>query len=351
MMQKPLPPLTGLRIFAALLTVGFHVRSFYFYNAPQYIQRVLKVGFIGVNIFFVLSGFILGYQYFDRKINKKDFFIARFARIYPVYALGLLLTIGYIAHGTKYLPAIIISNLVLMQAWTPWSACVWNCQGWSLSAEAFFYLIFPIAMLIILKLRGKKVLAGWGIICGLIALIPIALIISGKHNQLSDTELNALQYTPLIRLPEFILGILTAKIFKDGLLHLSKNASITMIITIATAIAIMPKGFNIIFLTGGIDILLAFLILALATREDFGGKILGGRWLCLLGESSYALYILHVFLFNIVHKANIEYFKIGRVFEGGIFLGVSLLISIAVYKWYEKPVRNYIRNRFIPYKA
>src|SRR6185437_10634847 len=85
--------------FAAMQVVVFHFAQIRVENAPLPIRNLVASGYTGVSLFFVLSGFILAYNYLDKDLSWRGgarfFLIARFARIYPVYALGLLVSIPF----------------------------------------------------------------------------------------------------------------------------------------------------------------------------------------------------------------------------------------------------------------
>src|SRR5438105_5116432 len=87
-----LPALTSLRFFAAFHVFIFHVQAIVAVFGPAWYQRLASIGYVGVSFFFVLSGFILVYTYEGKPIMARDFWRARFARVYPAYAFALLLT-------------------------------------------------------------------------------------------------------------------------------------------------------------------------------------------------------------------------------------------------------------------
>lgn len=90
--RSHLTALTGLRFLAAIHVVLFHRREA-FPGLPYAVENLLVSGNIGVNLFFVLSGFVLAYNYMndDGLPSRREFWVARFARIYPVYLLAFLL--------------------------------------------------------------------------------------------------------------------------------------------------------------------------------------------------------------------------------------------------------------------
>src|SRR6266853_1107259 len=87
-----LPALTSLRFFAAFHVVIFHFQAMQIFIGPAWFQKLSSIGYVGVSFFFVLSGFILVYTYAGRDTPARDFWRARFARIYPAFAFSLLLT-------------------------------------------------------------------------------------------------------------------------------------------------------------------------------------------------------------------------------------------------------------------
>src|SRR5215475_10169980 len=87
-----LPALTSLRFFAALHVVTFHLYTMHITAGPVWYQRLSSIGYVGVGLFFVLSGFILVYTYAGRSWTARSFWQARFARIYPAYLFSLSVT-------------------------------------------------------------------------------------------------------------------------------------------------------------------------------------------------------------------------------------------------------------------
>jgi peptidoglycan/LPS O-acetylase OafA/YrhL len=106
--------LTTLRFLAALHVVLFHMRvTGVLPGGPWWYQNLASVGYIGVNLFFVLSGFILVYTYANTTVSPRRFWQARFARIYPAYALSLLLEQATSRGGVRVDPhasAIVVST-------------------------------------------------------------------------------------------------------------------------------------------------------------------------------------------------------------------------------------------------
>jgi len=229
---KPLPALTGLRFLA-----GFHVVLFHYLGRdgmPEWLANVLSSGPNSVTLFFVLSGFILAYSYLgaepDATVSRRAFWVARFARVYPVYLLGLVLAAPVFVSkalqqqgvtGESLLTVVGIGTAVggLFQAWVPAAACQWNCPGWSLSVEAFFYLVFPFAALPVLRMGPRRLLLS----LGLSALVGL-LLMGGWLYGLQVTSMPGSSvdpeawkvvgaYNPLLRLPQFLCGVFLGRLF------------------------------------------------------------------------------------------------------------------------------------------
>jgi peptidoglycan/LPS O-acetylase OafA/YrhL len=154
-----LAALTTLRFFAALHVVLFHVKVIgILAGGPWWYQNFAGIGYVGVNFFFVLSGFILVYTYAGPSLSARRFWQARFARVYPAYLLSLLvaapffffaighLDLPFFAWSREHLAAACILTIALLQAWAPQAALTWNSVCWSLSVEAFFYSVFPLLL-------------------------------------------------------------------------------------------------------------------------------------------------------------------------------------------------------------
>ena len=221
-MSGQIRPLTSLRFFAATSVVLYH--TFYMFGGgtgSKFVGHAVAMGFSGVSCFFVLSGFILSYVYLGggKKIDRYGFWIARFARVYPLYCTALLVHAPFVvasvwsrnAHKVALakLATTLLVNLAFLQAWIPQARGPWNGPGWTLSVEAFFYLTFPLIGPLFWRLRTRIVLLMWG------ALYVGSVIASTAIGDRLDPAGNGLEWfqNPMLRLPEFALGILTAKLF------------------------------------------------------------------------------------------------------------------------------------------
>jgi peptidoglycan/LPS O-acetylase OafA/YrhL len=172
---KKLDALTSLRFFAAALIVIGHSHPLF---GSCGLANAAPLG-QGVSFFFVLSGFILSWNYPSLVGTKEriNFWVARFARIWPLHAVTCLMWIAIVANfkpsgfGWDITCLLkLISNLLLVQAWIPlhdW-ALSYNGVSWSISAEFFFYALFPILVTFIQKSWHKVLFICGAYVLGLI---------------------------------------------------------------------------------------------------------------------------------------------------------------------------------------
>lgn len=227
--REPLRALHGLRFFAA-----FHIVAFHFAPVSEgtALARFVHRGTPSVSLFLVLSGFVLAYNYLDpsapSRLGPRALWGARFARIYPVYLLGLLLGtpafVRRIAVSEGWtLPAAEIGTAVvlLLQAWIPDAACMWNCPGWSLSAKAFFYLLFPWLAAPFLRWTRRRIVLSTGawLAAGVALQIGWSVVFDRLQacNDASAASawLRVDAYNPILYVPRFFVGLGVGRLFSQ----------------------------------------------------------------------------------------------------------------------------------------
>jgi peptidoglycan/LPS O-acetylase OafA/YrhL len=160
--KPPLTALTGLRTLLALSIVFFHF-------TPPHLEMLSPVfdnGFVFVGFFFLLSGFILSYNYAERPtpLIKRDFWIARFSRLYPVYLVALAFSLQMLQSEwtarsrSEFFQGLLLTPL-LLQGWLPNLATFWNTVAWTLSCEVMLYFAFPWIIRIPLPERPSRLIA------------------------------------------------------------------------------------------------------------------------------------------------------------------------------------------------
>lgn len=357
---EPITALTGVRFFAAAAVVFFHFGRLHFRQGPAFVQNILAGGGSAVTLFFILSGFVLAYNYAPSartgSFNKWAFWRNRFARIYPVYFLALLLTVDrmitYVHQVLRPASAPDIFKvlascttvLTLTQAWDFNYYYAWNYPAWTLSVEMFFYLTFPWICAAVFKMRPAGLLPAAGVFAfSGVAIVLIYLAVASGILGFSLSHPRWMMSTlPILRLPEFILGLVLARMFlarPELRIKHRDTVSILAFLGILTVLALRPgEG---VFTQALLIPLFALLIYALASGPGILSGFLSLPFLVLLGEASYALYILQVPIMDAVFRV---LGNNGRTFLLGIFTLTGC--PIASYLYFETPVRRWIRNRW-----
>jgi peptidoglycan/LPS O-acetylase OafA/YrhL len=360
--------LTSIRFFAAFYVAIFHWAKLHPHKEwPALVRNAAFVGYIGVPMFFVLSGFILSYNYAPREdrehLDKRGFWVARFARIYPVYAFGLVAALPFFLKDLAKVGRLDVAHVTLIggtattltQAWSPATACKWNCPGWTLSVEAFFYALFPFLLAPLLLLPVRKLLAvataTW-----LVALMGPTYVALGlpAHGALEFY----VSMTPLARLPEFVIGMALGLVF---LRTISTNpkpvprgvgtaAAGVAAIALAGLILTSSRIPEILLRTSLATPLFATIIVALALDTGRLQRSMSWPVLVLLGEASYALYIIHVPVGSYLNHGTriIAGHRITAGLDYGLlYLALSVAASVILLHFFEQPARRALRRRLV----
>ena len=349
--------LTSLRFFAALWVVLFHVHEIGLNTggSAAYLDFAL-LGYLGVSFFFVLSGFILVYVYAGRSVTKGQFWQARFARIYPVYLFSLLVSLGTLMHfwpttQQRHLGALVlVGHPLLIEAWFPQLLLTWNPVAWTLSAEAFFYLLFPFVLPRLEKLEWPQLrlcLGSFWLVTLMFTSAYVLLRPDGvMHTTAADNDLfwlGVIKLNPIVRLPEFLLGMgvgVAFLRFRDR----AQNWPIFLGgLLVLLAIAFQRYIPFPMMHSGLLAPAFALLIFGFATRPAWS-RPLGVKPLVLLGEASYSLYLLHGFF--IVMSLVIFGRSPHLVLVTVVTILVAILVAIVVYFLLERPLRRLLHPRY-----
>jgi peptidoglycan/LPS O-acetylase OafA/YrhL len=364
--ERPrLPALTSLRFFAAFHVVIFHLQAMQVFLGPAWFQKLSSIGYVGVSFFFVLSGFILVYTYAGRALSLKEFWRARFARIYPAYAFSLLITgpwffyailkfdVPFFAWPKTHLKLASTLVLTLLQAWIPPAALTWNPVAWSLSVEAFFYLLFPFLILMLLRRSRSQLFfiaaASWltslALSTSYVSLNPDALS-TINADVLGAFWLNALKFHPLARLPEFLLGMACGFLFLRSRRE-SKFALPLVLFGLAGVgaavyfIAAIPYP---VLHTALLAPAFAAIVYGFALRPRWGA-VLESRFLVLCGDASYSLYLLHSMIIGMFFHMATGQLRYNNFTGVVVFTVLTVGICALVYRFIEEPARRKLNPR------
>ena len=318
--RTKIAPLTSSRFIAAFLIVLAHSSG----PAPFGFQSGLMSEFIlgsaGVSFFFVLSGFILTYTYgrLETTAELRNFWAARFARIWPTHALTFFLCLALFpvdqwAIGANPLAPGLV-NLALAHAAIPIPQYyfAYNAPSWSISTEAYFYLLYPLAAFALARRSWLLLAIGALAVVAMMAISIAFNLPPYSGNVLGDvTSHGMISIHPAARFLEFAVGMVAAHIWmqKRGRINLNVAAATALeiaalILVVASVIAFqfaataleaqqVPDAITlwIHFSTSAIPF--AALIFVLALNGGYISKILSLRPMVILGEISFALYMLH----------------------------------------------------------
>ncbi|WP_027383408.1 acyltransferase family protein [Epilithonimonas caeni] len=338
--------LTGLRFYTALWVFLYHF-GVYIDGGENFL---LKKGYLGVDIFFILSGFILTYAYYDQffltKITGKtyyNFILKRFAKIYPLQILtfilvGILLYVGkYLFHQKDLIIRNdhIISNLLMVHAWNLNDALSWNTHSWSLSDEWFAYLFLFVVSAFVVKVNKM---------IGKVLLSSIVVFFIVKWFRTDGFDLNNYTYNGLERIvPEFFLGVIVGLLRVD--LQISKKAaSVIFILSLALLLFIAGIDYHMDALC---MIPFAGIIYSLSFNTIFD-RGFNSKKLVYMGNISFAFYMLQLTAFylfkpvqNYMGQMNLpEYVSIALELLG--LIAINLIMASTVYRYFEEPVRLFL---------
>ncbi len=338
---RTIPGLTGLRGVAALWVVLFHMAD------GKIDIPIVRNGTLGVDVFFVLSGFVLAYVYAD-KLRPTDFngfltFLrARVARIFPlhVFTLGfigfIVLTLPGFASGhtlpdQRFGASAFIASLLLIQNWFYWLPTCWNAPAWSLSAEWFAYLTFPITLSLTQHWRTTSVplLLAAASLTAFIALMSLKGV--RDPSVAGDPGMVRMLF-------EFACGCLLFRATANGLRPLPWLVDAGAV----SLLLVSVLWSNLIFLALPA---IALVVLLAAQNQGCIARGLSFGPIIFLGEISFSLYMVHWAILHIAYwivpMTELDIPQI--VLLNSALLLVVLGFSILTYRLIELPARAWGR--------
>ena len=351
--DKEIRSLTGLRGLAAAYVVVFH-----FFIGQQFTNpftTLLAHGYLAVDMFFVLSGFVMTLTYshlFEQGysiLNYAKFLGKRIARVYPLYLVGslcafLLIRMGILEPPHLKLELALVWNLFMMQAWGITESL--DGPGWSISAEWAAYLLFPVFLLSFVKTRLGRWLA---IALSASTLILLSLSpVSHAHavTPAAVLDVHVSRYgLPVFRcLSEFILGMLAYKYSTMPLgARFAARAWVHDVLALAIVVLLM-RPYSDLLIAG----LIPPLLVGLASGRSLTARILSSRPLEAAGRYSYSIYMIHTLLYGVLgwihHEINVMGLRHGQTFAALAGMTLTIPLAALAYQLIEKPGRAFIRN-------
>lgn len=351
-----LPALTGLRALLAWWVVVYHMTIPELAPLPAdgWLEPLRAHGYLAVDGFFVLSGFILAYVYRDAFAAGEPgvysrFLLARLARLYPVHlamTLLVLAMLGAAVLGTGYQPRVgerfsgreLLLHLSLLHGWGFSRMLAWNYPSWSISAEWFAYLCFPLVHRLVLR-EESRARAGAIAVAALAGLALFEQL--GPHGNLSYTYEFA-----LVRIGfEFVIGAALLMLARPWLGATRRrggrrpHAALALAAALAAVFALPDAA-----VVG----LMALVILFLAHPDDALGRLLLARRAIVYGgESSYAVYMTHAIVQSVGILALRAVPAVAALPVWVNLFALLFAVQIAaslVYAFIERPARSWIRR-------
>jgi len=383
-----LPVLTGLRFIAALSVLIAHSIHAVFRNeatSPFLHQFALQLAYLGLTLFFVLSGCVLTLNYandFQHQPLKtlRNFWVARFARIYPLYLFCCLLFLAFIPDVFHLLANIFPWNFVLAQGWTFFwvdgssRALYFFPYAWSISAEVFLYLLLPFITWILLKSKNYRFDIALFILLYTATIFILfkayhAVAIKGHMTWLGIAVVSKVQflqwiayYSPYVHISSFFAGCIVGKYLLRQP-HSTQHNKGEMLAWLAAGIYLLL----LIFITPpdsqhrlkGWDLpkhgmiyapFIAAFIFILAKYQNAISTFLCNRFCQLFGETSFSIYLLHpliaglftLFIDQAAPESLVDPARYIRLFTIIIF---TLVISFGTYSLIEVPGRRWLRKK------
>jgi exopolysaccharide production protein ExoZ len=347
-MKKKIENIQALRGTAVLMVVVYHIWSFEknFWDSDKILPDVLKFGHIGVDLFFVISGFVIvtvTKGLFSQSGAIKTFLIKRITRIYPLYWLyTFLLVISYCILGTDFgnFSTDFKAFLLLPQGKLP----VLNV-AWSLINEMHFYFVFAFLMFFNEKYL-IKLLAIWSV------FIIFGNIFYGVLVWNSDFHYLKLSLDPLTI--EFIAGCIVAKMTYHN--HKIHRYKIYPEIIFLSGLVFLIAGIMIYNKTGDSRIARAVLfsipfsaVLYGSVAMERNGSVIFPRFLRKIGDASYSIYLSHVLVILAIGRIwrpfNIQGYAADNVVFNTIILIMVISFGLCSYRFIERPILLFFRKK------
>lgn len=328
--------LNGLRAVAALIVVAYHFR--YFSHFPWLAAfPPLRLGYLGVDFFFVLSGLIITHVYAASIISGREvlrrFVFLRLARILPVHALIMvvMLICSVVVAKTLSQKDLVdwVSLTLLVRQWTLPDGYAWNSPAWSVSAEMFAYcFIFPLTLALT---RASPSGAGVRLLTGGVLILGLLIFQNGSINDTSGVG-------PLLRVTSgFLIGA--------GLFHLlAKRARSTeWRVGIWGGLLIVVFG---LVLLAEVVVFLGLIALTISAYMVTGRleRHLSSRPIYLIGEWSFSLYLSHVPMFMLASWLASRWQIDKGVGFSLTVLAASIAMSGILFHLFETPCRRRMRQ-------
>lgn len=342
--------LTSLRGLAALWVVFYHISEYLVPYVASWLLILISKGHLAVDFFFILSGFIITLNY-EKKFHNfevahyKDFLVKRIARIYPLHLfillsyliipLAYLLTNKVMPEGEKYSFVNYLYHLVLVNNWGLGNTLSWNIPAWSISTEWAAYILFPLTVVILARLKVSFAPIFVLILC---LIIYSVFYLSGYESL--GKNIQGLGFFRCF--VEFLMGGIICKYSQKHSLGSSLSYVLLLFVSILTLLIIYNVLSEIIFALVAMALsLFCFLNL----HDSRLVSVLRAKPLMFLGEISYSIYLVHFLVRDLFKLFFLKTDIVTLWWIWSYFLTV-LVLSFVTYKLIEGPARIRVTKLF-----
>ena len=336
------------RAFAALAVVVFHLSPMFGkkeYGGIAFWEGYTSLGYLGVDFFFALSGFIIlaaHYSDLGRPGRLGVYLVKRFIRIYPLYWLitGIVIGGAWLTSGAVTLPSGLtdvasMMSLVHLNAYrTP------VLPAWTLFHEVFFYALMGLAI--------------WNRLYGVVALVAWALLLLIVNVMLPDMQQHAGAFLRMVMFPgnlAFFGGLGAYLIYRVAGKKQAAIWSLSGFSVFLVLLTTFDSPDNVFLFKACLALAFAGIIGGVAALEK-NGYVLDMRILTEIGNASFMLYLTHgniqTWSMKFFHRLFPAFASQHRMLVYLAVVAACLLFSLAAHRWVEKPLLRYLRNRLLP---
>jgi peptidoglycan/LPS O-acetylase OafA/YrhL len=332
--------LTGIRGVAAWLVVLYHIRLSFAPSLPDAVVAALGKGYLAVDLFFVLSGFVLWLTWGERLQKQgwraaSDFLRKRLARVWPLHAVILMATVGWalllIATGRPVPPQYswpqLPLHILLVQNWGLTHDLGWNDPSWSISTELAAYAAFA-ALVPVVRVKHPLVV---------VVLLLVALDRLYAYHGESNLGADIAQLGLWRCLTQFGCGVMMCMVWQ----HANRTKlQVVASASLAVAIALLASG--LARETLAVPIAFASLVPLVAASSVMPHNPLSSRVAVWLGEISYSTYLVHFLLWIFFKLAFVGNAADVPLHLGALFLALTLAASVILHRGVEIPARKWL---------
>lgn len=357
--------LTALRGIAAIWVMLFHIDVIVYYRElgtllPKSMSGMLTQGYLWVDFFFILSGFVLMHVYAPRFEHKfslpvvKSYLMARFLRIYPLHLFTLLLLLVFVMATGYFLPQVIdgswvsyfdeqafLGNILMLNAVGQHDNLSWNIVSWSIGAQWWVYMA---AIGLFFTVNVKHPMRTMLVAVVNMAALALLMYSSAKQNLDITFDRGVLRC-----LFEFSIGTCLYVVYQRGVAQLFLAKTFVWVGGVVAICAVLHWRLNDLLVVP----LFSLLILSSVYNSRGVNRLLLSKWLQYFGKISYSMYVIHGVFFMVFwfllpeltrHYLITSLSMLQIIIYSVSFLALTIICASLSFKYIEVPGRTLFRS-------